>query len=311
MDLRQLRYFLALSEELNFTRAAARCNVSQPPLSRAIAQLEEELGAVLFVRDTHHVALTAAGRVLAEDAKRLLAAAEEAGDKARRTARGQRGTLKLGFGGSTVYSLWPRLIQGFREAAPDVRLIFSSMPVLEQIEALRDGQVDLGLIRLPIMDEMLMTETVYHERLAVALPPGHPLCSASEPVRIGQLASDRFVTYEPRRGFSYYADLHALCKLAGFEPNIAHEASSTEAVVGIVACDEGVAIVPSSAERLRMHGVSFRPLLVSSKPKPFETVTFGLAWNREAPSPVVMEFISYARMKARAFAGNEQTGPLA
>lgn len=299
MDLRQLRYFLVLSEELNFTRAAARCHVSQPPLSRAIAQLEQEYGTPLFVRDTHHVSLTAAGRSLAEDARRLLAAADEAGDRVRRIARGQRGTLKLGFGGSAVYSLWPRLVQGFRTTAPDVRLVFESMPVLEQIEALREGRIDVGLIRLPIMDEMLMTETVYHEMLTVALPSSHPLCEVSGSIAIGQLASSPFVAYEPRRGFSYHADLHALCRLAGFEPIIAHEASSTEAVVGIVACQEGVAIVPASADRLRMHGVCFRPLRTSAPPQPFETVTFGLAWNRNAASPVAMEFVAHARDRAR------------
>ncbi|MCH4152673.1 MAG: LysR substrate-binding domain-containing protein [Sphingobium sp.] len=297
MDLRQLRYFLVLSEELNFTRAAQRCNISQPPLSRAIAQLEDELSAPLFVRNTHHVTLTPAGQGLVEDARRLLSSVEDAADKARRTARGQRGTLKLGFGGSTVYSLWPRLLEGFRAEAPDVRIVFASMSVLEQIEALREGQIDLGLIRLPIMDEMLTAEVVYHEGLSVALPSAHHLCATDGAISIGQLAADRFVAYEPRRGFRYHADLHALCQSADFVPNIAHEASSTEAVVGIVACDACVAVVPSSAERLRMHGVSFRSLKISSNPQPFESVTFGLAWKRDAPSQVTMEFVAHARTK--------------
>ncbi|MFO1261016.1 MAG: LysR substrate-binding domain-containing protein [Sphingomonadaceae bacterium] len=297
MDLRQIRYFLVLSEELNFTKAAERCNISQPPLSRAIAQLEEELGAPLFIRNTHQVALTPAGHSLVEDARRLLSCVEDAADKARRTARGQRGTLKLGFGGSTVYSLWPRLLEGFRATAPDVRIVFVSIPVLEQIEALREGQIDLGLIRLPIMDEMLTAEIVYHEGLSVALPSAHHLCSTDGPISIGQLAMDRFVAYEPRRGFRYHSDLHSLCQSADFVPNIVHEASSTEAVVGIVACDECVAVVPSSAERLHMHGVSFRPLKISSSPQPFESVTFGLAWKKDSPSQVTMEFINHARTK--------------
>lgn len=297
MDRRQLRYFLALSEELNFTRAAARCNVSQPPFSRTIAQLESELGTALFVRDTHRVGLTAAGAGLIEDARRLLRAFEEAEDRARQTGRGQRGTLNLGFGGSTVYWLWPRLVQGFRSAAPDVKIIFSSMPVLDQIEALREGRIDIGLVRLPIMDEMLLTETVYHEKLIVALPVNHRLSSDSGAIAIDQLASSRFVTYQPRRGFSYHGDLYALCRVAGFEPTIAHEASSTEAVVGIVACEEGVAIVPASAERLRMRGVAFRPLSVATPPRPFEIVTFGLAWRKE-PSAVASEFLAHARRRA-------------
>ncbi|KRB82319.1 hypothetical protein ASE00_09560 [Sphingomonas sp. Root710] len=295
MDLRQLRYFLVLSEELNFTRAAARCSVSQPPLSRAIAQLEEELGAALFVRDTHSVALTAAGRSLADDAMRLLAGVSEAGEKVRGIARGKRGTLKLGFGGSTVYSLWPKLVQGFRVVVPDVTIRFVSMPVTEQVEALREGRIDIGMIREPILDEILATQTVYQETLAVALPSGHPLQATTGPIAIHQLAPYPFVTYEARRGFSYYADLHAQCRIAGFEPMIAHEALSTEAVVGIVACGEGVALVPASAERLHMHGVCFRPLSVSTPPQPFESVTFGLAWNKQKVSSVALEFVGYAR----------------
>lgn len=277
MDLRQLRYFLVLSEELNFTRAAARCNISQPPFSRAVAQLEAELDTLLLVRDTHRVALTAAGRSLAEDARRLLAAADEASERVRRTGRGQRGVLKLGFGGSTIYSLWPKLVAGFRKDAPDVRIVFHAMPVLAQLEALREGHIDVGLIRLPIHDEILVTAPIYHETLIVALPVDHPLSAISGAIAIDQLRSSPFVTYEPRRGFSYHADLYALCRLAGFEPAIAHEASTTEAVVGIVACGEGVAIVPAAAERLRIHGVCFRPLQISDTPQPFETVMFGLA----------------------------------
>lgn len=295
MDLRQLRYFLALSEELSFTRAAARCNVSQPPLSRAIAQLEKELGSALFIRDRHNVSPTAAGRSLVEDARRILDGAREAGEKIRGIALGRRGTLKLGFGGSTLYSLWPSLVQGFRAASPDVTIQFVSMPVIEQVEALREARIDVGLIREPILDELLATQTVYRESLTVALPAAHPLAATAGPIAIQELASSRFVTYEPRRGFSYHADLYAQCRIAGFEPMIAHEASSTEAVVGIVACGEGVAIVPASAERLHMHGVCFRPLSAANPPQPFESVTFGLAWNKLSASPVALEFVGHAR----------------
>jgi DNA-binding transcriptional LysR family regulator len=307
MDLRQLRYFVALSEELNFTRAAARCSVSQPPFSRAIAQLESQLGAILLIRDTHHVALTPAGQSLAEDARRLLVAAQEAGDRARGVARGQRGTVRLGFGGSTVYALWPRLLHGCREALPGVKVNFLSMPVLEQIEALREGRIDVGLLRLPILDELLATQIVYRERLIVALPAGHPLSTSSGPIALRGLASSSFVTYEPRRGFSYHADLHALCRLAGFTPMIAHEASSTEAVVGIVACGQGVAIVPASAERLRLHGVCFRPLRTSKTPQPFESVSYGLAWNAVSVSSVASEFVAYASKAAKRL-GKDATG---
>ena len=273
MNLRQLRYFHVLSEELNFTRAAARCNISQPPLSRAISQLETELGVSLLIRDTHRVALTNAGKSLAEDAARLLTSAGEAADRVRRIARGQRGVLRLGFGGSAPYALWPKLVASFRASAPDGRIVFRSMPVLE-------------------------TVPVYQEKLMVALPADHPLCATTGPIAVDRLSTSAFVAYEPRRGFSYHADLLTLCRLAGFEPTIAHEAPSTEAVIGIVACGEGVAIVPASAERLRMHRVSYRPLRVAETPRSFEAVTFGLAWTRHASSSLVAEFVSHAQAQA-------------
>jgi DNA-binding transcriptional LysR family regulator len=295
VDIRQLRYFLVLAEELNFTRAAALCNVSQPPLSRAIRQLEEELGVELFIRDTHSVRLTAAGASLAKDAARIADLLLEAQERTRKVARGLRGTLTLGFGGSTVYSFWPALIRGFKAVAPDVELSFRAMSVLEQIEALRESRIDVGLIRLPVLDELVETEPVYQEALSVALPAEHELLAASGPVSLYGLANSPFVTYEPRRGFNFQADLHALCRFARFEPQIVHQAPSTEAVVGIVACGEGVAIVPASAERLRMRGVAFRALDTKGLPAQLASVSFGIGWRRDLASAVTREFIAFVR----------------
>ncbi|HEX7781482.1 MAG TPA: LysR substrate-binding domain-containing protein [Sphingobium sp.] len=295
MDLRQLRYFTVLAEELNFTRAALRCHVSQPPLSRAIRQLEDELEVKLFIRDTHSVRLTAAGVSFAKDVARIAALLEEAGARTREVARGVRGTLTLGFGGSTVYSFWPALIRGFKAIAPDVKIAFRAMSVLEQIEALRESRIDIGLVRLPVLDELVETAPAYQEPLSVALPSEHPLLSTSGSVAIHSLSDTPFVTYEARRGFNFQADLHALCRFARFEPQIVHQAPSTEAVVGIVACGEGVAIVPASAERLRMRGVSFRPLDTKGLPAQLVSVTFGIGWRRDFASPVTHEFINFVR----------------
>ena len=294
MDFRQVKYAVAVAEELSFTRAAERCNVSQPPLSRAIRDLEQEIGARLFERDKHHVSLTPAGRSLVDDARRALALLEEGVERARRTAQGLRGTLSIGFGGSPVYSLLPALVRRFREAVPNVEIRFRAMAVLRQIEALRDGEIDIGIVRLPVYDERVDTRFVYREPLVVALPAGHPLLAHSGSITVAQLAASRFVTYQPTRGFNFHADLHALCRLADFDPVIAHEAASTEAVVGIVACGEGVAILPASAERLRMRGVAFRQLDVSAVPDRLASVEFALAWHKFQTSPTASEFIQRA-----------------
>jgi LysR family transcriptional regulator, benzoate and cis,cis-muconate-responsive activator of ben and cat genes len=289
-----MRYFLAVAEELSFTRAAERCCVSQPPLSRAIRELEQEIGARLFERDKHHVSLTAAGHSLVEDARRALGLLEDAAERAKRSARGLRGTLAIGFGGSPVYSLLPALVRQFREAVPDVEIRFRSMPVLRQIDALRSGEIDVGIVRLPVYDELIEVRFVYREPLVVALPLGHPLAASDVSIAVAQLAGSRFVTYQPTRGFNFNADLHALCRLAGFNPVIAHEAPNTESVIGIVACGEGVAIVPASAERLAMRGVSFRPLDVREVPEHLASVKFALAWRKQGTTPTAVEFIEQA-----------------
>jgi DNA-binding transcriptional LysR family regulator len=295
MELRQLRYVMAVAEELNFTRAARRCNVSQPPLSRAISDLEIEIGVRLFDRDTHRVSLTAAGSSLLDDARRALELLDGCTDRARRVAMGLKGTLVLGFGGSPVYALLPNVIRRFRSAAPDVRLRFRSMAVLQQIEALRDGQIDIGIVRLPVHDEILETQSLHREPLIVALPTKHALLAAAGPVQVRHLAGQPFIAYEPRRGFNYHADLLALCRLAGFDPLIVHEAATTEAIIGMVACGEGVAIVPESAKRLRFDGVNCRPLDVKDVPLRLRAVEFALAWRREDVSPVAIEFVNHAR----------------
>ncbi|KRB78864.1 hypothetical protein ASE00_21035 [Sphingomonas sp. Root710] len=291
-----MQYLVAVAEELSFSRAALRCNVSQPPLSRAIQDLEREIDARLFVRDKHSVALTPAGRSLVDDVSLILRQLGESVNRARQTAQGLRGSLSIGFGGSAVFALLPALVRGFREKVSDVEIRFCPMPVPYQIEALRNREIDVGILRLPVHDEVVETRLVHREPLIVALPSHHPQLAQSGALSVGELASSRFVTYLPSRGFNYHADLHALCRLAGFDPDIAHEAPTTEAVVGIVACGEGVAIVPASAERLRMRGVSFRPLDVRGIPEHLGSVSFGLAWHRQYASSTTNEFVAQAAL---------------
>lgn len=292
MNIRSLHYLVAVAEELNFSRAAERCHVSQPPLSRAIRNLEEQVGAKLFLRNRHQVALTPAGLSLVQDARKALELLEEGAERARRTALGMTGTLSIGFGGSTVYSLLPSLVRRFRQAAPDVVIHFKAMSVLHQIEALREREIDIGIVRLPISDELIETHFVHAEPLVIAFPTGHKLLTRPGPVSIRDLSGSRIVTYEAARGFHVYGDLQGLCRLAGFTPHIAHQAPTTEAVIGIVACGEGVAVVPASAERLHMQGVAFRPLDPGNAPQHLTMVRFALAWRSMTTSATTLRFIN-------------------
>lgn len=297
MDLRQMRYLITAAEELNFTRAAERCHVSQPPLSRAIAQLEAELGCALFVRDSHKVILTKAGESLVEDARRALELIDNGVQRAKDISKGLHGTLVIGFGGTPVYLQWPILLRKFREDIPGVQIKFVSMPLLDQIDALRDSAIDIGIVRLPVHDELISTIPIHREPLIIATSANGIDGWQDIPIKINDLSESRFIAYAPRRGFDYHSDLRALCRLAGFEPNIAHEGQTTEAVIGMVACGEGIAIVPSDAQKLSMKGVLFRPLNVEDIPERLSLVEFALAWHRDNPSPAIRTFIRHVTTK--------------
>ncbi|WP_456742218.1 LysR substrate-binding domain-containing protein [Bradyrhizobium sp. USDA 4469] len=246
----------------------------------------------MFDRNQHGVTLTALGTELLGDARRLLSAVDESADRLRRQALGQAGRLRLGFGGSTLYSLLPRLLRRFADAHPNVSIDFHPMPVLAQIEALRDDIIDLGLLRLPVHDELLATRAIHSEPLIVAVPVDSALAQLPHPT-LADMAGCCFVAYQRSRGFGYYNDLIGLCASAGFAPNIVHEAATTEAIVGIVACGQGVAIVPEAAQRLMMDGVAFRyPRFPDSAPSSLTTVEFALAWRRDSPSPVARQFVA-------------------
>jgi DNA-binding transcriptional LysR family regulator len=172
------------------------------------------------------------------------------------------------------------------------------MAVPEQIEALRTGSIDLGVLRLPVHDELIETRFIYEEPLIVALPQDHPLARERGAIRLSQLSTEAFVTYQPRRGFNYHVDLLALCRLAGFIPEVRHEAPTTESVIGIVACGEGVALVPASGHRLKMQGATFRQLIVTGAHPPTPKVDFGLAWHRDQTSKLTQEFVRLATADA-------------
>jgi DNA-binding transcriptional LysR family regulator len=295
MDTRQARYLIALAEELNFTRAAERCRISQPPLSRAISQLERQIGVQLFLRDTHHVALTAAGQRLVTDARRAIEILDESTGLARRIGQGLEGALTIGFGGSTVYAIVPEVVRHFRRTVPHVQINFKPMPVGDHIDAIRDGAIDIGIVTLPLQDEIIATQPILSEPHGVALPDGHSALRSRKAIKIAELAKEPFVVYQPVPGYHYQADLVALCRSAGFNPRIAHFAPTTEAVIGIVACGEGVALVSASAQRLRMRGVAFRPLHIGKAPKHLGATHFALAWHRERVSPAAVEFLRRAR----------------
>lgn len=294
MELRTLRYFVTLAEELHFGRAARRLAITQPPLSLAIRGLEEELGVLLFARTRRHVALTHAGAAFLEQARSVLARAAEAVETARAADRGEVGRLALGFMSASIYTLLPPVLREFAARHPGVRLELRELTLPQQFDALRGGDLDAGFVRPPVTDAELASQLLLQEPLVAALPAGHP-CTARRRLRVTRLAEEPFVMFQRAPGLVLHDVVLGYCLRHGVAPRVAQEASQTHAVVGLVSAGIGVALVPASAQALRLRGVEFRPLAERSP-----AVGTCLAWRRDDPSPALKAFVATARRVARS-----------
>ncbi len=295
MDLRHLKYFVAVAEELHFGRAAQRLHISQPPLSQQIRQLEEEIGVRLLNRTKRRVEITPAGEAFLAEARRMLAAAEEAVRRAVRADKGEIGSLAVGFIGSANYSVLPPVIREFRRRFPDVELSLTEMNTSNQIEALRTGRMQVGFLRPPpgIEESGLATAPVYREPLVVAMPRNHPLQGETTlPLRL--LTKESFIMIPRQRGPGYFDYLIALCQQEGFSPYIVLEASQFHTIVGLVAAELGIAVVPASMQRSRFEGVVFRAIAGGA-----ETVLH-VAWLRNNDSLVLHNFLTVADEVSRS-----------
>ncbi len=294
MELRTLRYFVTLAEELHFGRAAQRLAITQPPLSLAIRGLEDELGVRLFARTRRQVALTYAGASFLEQAQDILARTSAAVELARAADRGRVGRLAIGFMSASIYTLLPPLLREFAAAHPGVRLELRELTLPQQAAALHRRDIHVGFVRPPVPDAELASETLLTEPLVVALPSGHPL-TALRRIRAARLADQRFVMFQRAPGLVLHDLVLGFCLRQGFTPRVTQEASQSHAVVGLVSAGIGVALVPASVQAIRLRGVEFRPLAEASPP-----VGTALAWRRDDNSPVLDAFVQTARHVARA-----------
>ncbi len=262
MELRHLRYFVAVAEDLHFGRAAARLNIAQPPLSRQIRDLENELGAELFSRVKGRVSLTHAGQALLVEARRTLEQAERARAVVGRAARGEVGRLRVGFVEAATYSgVLAEVLERFRAQAPDVGLELFELSSLQQTQALRDGRIEVGVMHSPPYDaaEWLGVERVVHDVMIVALPRGHRLARRPS-VPLQALAAEPFLMLRRPDGGGLHDRIIAACQTAGFSPAVAQQAGQLQTLVGLVAAGAGVALVPGALEELRRPGVVYRPV---------------------------------------------------
>jgi DNA-binding transcriptional LysR family regulator len=260
VELRHLRYFCAVAEELHFGRAAERLHMAQPPLSQQILQLERELGVTLLVRSTRKVELTPAGDAYLKHVVAILDAVDEAGAQARRIAEGVEGHLAIGCVGSATYSLLPRLVRALRDELPGVDVsVRGEMLAPAQIAALLTGEIDLALLRPPVEQPGVLVETVRRDRLLVALPEGHALATRDD-LSVSDLRDEEFVAHAGHGRSVMSSILTAMCADAGFVPRIRHEVEETSTLVTLVSAGLGVAIVPEPTAALDIAGVCYRPL---------------------------------------------------
>ncbi|MDR3413128.1 MAG: LysR substrate-binding domain-containing protein [Formivibrio sp.] len=262
MELRHLRYFLAVAEELHFTRAAARLHIGQPPLSQQIQALEEELGVVLFERNRRRVALTEAGKCFLAGTRRVFAEVERAVDDARRAARGEVGELRVGYSASLPFtSLLPRVLHDYRQMHPDVELTLSSLFSAEQYDALLAERLDVGLLRFSGVD--VPTGIALHEIsrdvLRVVIHESHPLAQQAS-IALIELKDEGFITYPHDLGARFNIHERQLCLAAGFDPKVVQEAREATTQIGLVAAGFGVALLPAPLECVRIDGVRYVPL---------------------------------------------------
>ena len=258
MELRQLRYFVAVAEERNFTRAAERLNMTQPPLSRQIQQIEDMVGLALFERGARPLKLTEAGRVFYAQARRLLEESDELLPLTRRLAQlAER--IVIGFVPSTLYGPLPDVIRAFREAAPLIQISLIEMFTIEQLSALKGGRIDVGFGRLRFDESQLAREVLVEEPLIAALPAGHALADIAQ-LTLDALSKETLIIYPSTPRPSYADQQLSAFRDHAVEPAAIHEVRELQTALGLVAAQVGVCLVPESVRGLRARGVTYRSI---------------------------------------------------
>lgn len=286
MELRHLRYFIAVAEELHFSKAAERLHIAQPPLSQQIQQLEAQLGVELFQRKTkRQVQLTEAGQVFLQEAYQLLAQLQKAIELTQKIGRGEKGQLRIGFTSLVTYNLLPVILQQFREQFPEVELILQELTTSEQERSLQESRIHVGFAHPPLEDNTLNQKCIQQEALIVALAETH-LLAEQEKISVRSLINENFIMFPRHLGSGLYEQIVSLCQQGNFSPKVTQEAIQMQTIIGLVSAGMGIAIVPSSLQNLQRTGVVYRSF--EEKTPLVETA---VVWREENITPVLREFL--------------------
>lgn len=289
IDLRQMRQFVAVAEELSFRRAAERLNMSQPPLSQAIQRLEHNIGAKLFHRGKRQVTLTRTGEVMLEESHRVIAQADRAIAHVMDVARGRLGRIEIGFVLTASYELLPAITRGFRGKNPHIHLELHEMTSNQQIQALLDHQIDIAILRPPMTKiEGLLIEIIYYERLVAILPDNHQL-AANNRIKIDDLNTPLYAMVPPNWYSAFQTRLVQVCQRAGLEPEIINDPTH---LVSLVAAGMGVAIGPHAVTRLHLDGIVFKEL--DGLPNDL-IMELAIGWRKSVTSRATLSFVASSR----------------
>jgi len=296
MELRHLRYFSAVAQHLNYSEASRRLHVAQPAISQTILDLEEEIGAKLFLRNNRNVQLTAAGTVLLEEVQGILKRADEAKRAAQRAALGEVGVLRIGFIAPATAPILPPLVQAYRDRYPDVELQLQHMNPDAQVAAFDNGKLDLGFSRplLPEQSRYFEEEMIYSDYLVTILPPKHPLAKERK-IQLQRLTTEPFVLFHRIGAPVLFDEVVGMCRQAGFSPKIRHETDLMTTVFLLVESGLGVSLVPSCARGLEQQKTVRRPLTVRSNP-----LCLCAIWPRGSQSPTIEAFLQILRAQIPA-----------
>ncbi len=294
MELRQLRYFVAIAEEGSFSRAAQQLHISQPPLSTQIKALERELGAQLLTRTNRGVALTGSGQVFYEETRAVLARLESACGKALQADRGDVGMLAVGFVSIADYSILPPALKSFRAQFPLVEVQLHELTTDAQIRELRAARLDLGIGLAPVEEPDLQFKSVLREELVLAAPAGHP-ATTGDGIDLRTLSKASFIVPPRDIAPGLYDLTVSRCRAAGFAPRIVQNARQMQTVIGLVSCGMGIALVPASVRNLKRTGVSYQRL--RGKPALIE---LGILRLRESENALGQRFVAALQVAAQA-----------
>lgn len=286
MELRHLRYFVAVADTLHFGRAAAQLHIVQPAVSQQIKRLEREIGVPLFTRTRRQVRLTEPGRLFLQEARRVLAQTDVAVHTAQRAAVGDIGRLSVGFSQIAMWTVFPTMLRAYRDRYPGVELGFNERPIPRLLEGLETGQFDVICVPLPLPGAVFRSKIIAEAPLVVALPKGHSL-AARQRVPLTALAHEPFVVFPLSLKTRLIDDLLALHKEAGFAPRIVQEAEPLHSVLSLVSAGIGVILVPAWVEHFPRPGVVYRRV-VPAGPR----FRLAVVWRADARSPTVGEFIA-------------------